>query len=103
MIKKYHRGIIWTLFFIQLILIAVVLQTAKVDDVTLAKGRMQPFNTGWVLVREDGTETVLEKLPYNTVSGKNEKIVIKNTIPKEYIGKTMTFLAADKTLRITVD
>ena len=64
---------------------------------------MQPFNTGWVLVREDGTETVLEKLPYNTVSGKNEKIVIKNTIPKEYMGKTMTFLAADKTLRITVD
>ena len=103
MIKKYHKVIIWTLFFIQLILIAVVLRTAKVDDVTLTKGEVQPFNTGWVLVREDGTQTELEKLPYNTVSRKNEKIVIKNTIPREYLGETMTFLAADKTLRITVD
>ncbi|MDD7177942.1 MAG: ATP-binding protein [Lachnospiraceae bacterium] len=103
MIKKYHKVILWTIFFVQLALIIIVLQTAKVDDVTLAKGEVQPFNTGWVLVREDGTETDLEKLPYNTVSRPNEKIVIKNTIPRECMGKTMTFLAADKTLKITVD
>ena len=103
MIKKYHKVIIWTLFFVQMILIAVVLQTAKVDDVTLAKGEVQPFNTGWVLVREDGTQTNLEELPYNTVSRPNERIVIKNTIPGEYLGKTMTFLSADKILNITVD
>lgn len=103
MIKKYHKVIIWTLFFVQMILVAVVLQTAKVDDVTLAKGEVQPFNTGWILVREDGTQTSLEELPYNTVSRPNEKIVIKNTIPREYLGKTMTFLSADKMLDITVD
>ena len=103
MIKKYHKVIIWTLFFVQMILIAVVLLTAKVDDVTLAKGEVQSFNTGWILVREDGTQTNLEELPYNTVSRPNERIVIKNTIPGEYLGKTMTFLSADKILNITVD
>ena len=86
-----------------MILIAGVLLTAKVDDVTLAKGEVQPFNTNWVLVREDGTQFNLEKLPYNTVSRPNEKIIIKNTIPEEYLGKTMTFLSADKKLNITVD
>ena len=100
--KKYSR-IIWTIFFIQLAVIAIVLKTAKVDDMTLAKGDVQSFNTGWVMVREDGTQTDLQKLPFNDTSRPNEKIVIKNTVPKEYWGKTLTFLSADKTLRITVD
>lgn len=70
---------------------------------TLAKGEMQPFNTGWVMIREDGTKTELQELPYYSTSRPNEKIVIQNTIPREYLGKTMTFLSADKILRITVD
>lgn len=100
--KKYDK-FIWIVFFIQLVVITVVLTTSKVDDMTLAKGKMQPFNTGWVLVREDGSQTELEELPYNSSSQPGEKIVIKNTIPKEYWGQTISFLSADKTLRITVD
>ena len=100
--KKYNK-IIWTIFFIQLAVIAVVIKTAKVDDMTLAKGNVQSFNTGWVLVREDGAETDLQELPYNDTSEPNEKIVIKNTIPREYWGKTLIFLSADKTVKITVD
>lgn len=100
--KKYSK-IIWTIFFIQLAVIAIVLKTAKVDDMTLAKGDVQSLNTGWVLVRENGTQTDLQALPYNDTSQPNERIVIKNTVPKEYWGKTLTFLSADKTLRITVD
>ncbi len=100
--KKYDK-VIWTIFFIQLVVIAIVIKTAKVDDMTLAKGNVQSFNTGWVLVREDGVEMDLQELPYNTTSRPNEKIVIKNTIPREYWGETLTFLSADKTLRITVD
>ena len=52
--KKYNK-VIWTIFFIQLIVIAIVIKTAKVDDMTLAKGEVQFFNTGWVLIREDGS------------------------------------------------
>ena len=100
--RKYAR-VVWLLFFVQLVVIAVVLGTAKVDDVTLAKGVMQDFNTGWTLVREDGTNTQLPRLPYNTTSKQYERIVIENTIPKEYWGKTITFLSADKTVKITVD
>lgn len=70
---------------------------------TLAKGKMQSFNTGWVLIREDGIKTELQELPYYSTSRPNEKIVIQNTIPREYWGETMTFLSADKMLRITVD
>ena len=100
--KKYYK-VIWTIFFIQLVVIAIVLKTAKVDDMTLSKGKVQPFNTGWVLVREDGNKTDLQELPYYDTSRPNEKIIIKNTIPKEFWGETLTFLSADKRLRITVD
>lgn len=100
--KKYYK-VLWTIFFIQLIVIAVVAKTANVDDMTLAKGEVESFNTGWELIREDGTKTKLQALPYNTTSHPNEKIIIRNVIPKEYWGKTLTFLSADKTLRITIN
>ena len=74
--KKYDK-FIWIVFFIQLVVITVVLTTSKVDDITLAKVKMQSFNTGWVLVREDGSQTELEELPYNSSSRPGEKIVIK--------------------------
>lgn len=100
--KKYSK-FIWGVFFVQFIVIMIVLMTSKVDDMTLAKGKMQSFNTGWVLIREDGTKTDLQELPYYSTSRPDEKVVIQNTIPEEYWGETLTFLSADKTLRITVD
>ena len=100
--KKYYRAI-WMIFFVQMVVIAIVLTTAKVDDMTLAKGNVQSFNTGWILIREDGTKTTLPELPYNDNSRPGEKVIIQNTIPREYWGQTLTFLAADKTLKITVD
>lgn len=83
--KKYNK-VIWTIFVVQLVVPAIVLNTAKVDDMTLAKGEVQPFNTGWVLVREDGAETDLPELPYNTTSSPGENVILENTIPKEYWG-----------------
>ncbi|MGN0480891.1 MAG: ATP-binding protein, partial [Lachnospiraceae bacterium] len=47
--------------------------------------------------------TQLPELPYNTTSLPGEKVIIRNIVPKEFFGKTITFLAADKTLKITVD
>ena len=102
MMKKYYK-VIWMIFLIQLAVIAIVLKTSDVDDMTLAKGKVQLFNTGWVLVREDGSEEKLQELPHNDTSQPKEKIVIRNTIPKKFWGETLTFLSADKTLKITVD
>ena len=91
------------IFLVQLFVIVVVLVTARVDDMPLAKGEVQSFHTGWVMVRADGTKTDLQGLPYYGTSRPNEKIVLQNTIPEAYRGKTLSFLSADKTLRITVD
>lgn len=101
--KKYNKFVIWTIFFVQLVVVAVILGTSKVDDMTLGKGQVQSFNTGWTMVRGDHTKTEIPQLPYYSTSQPNEKIVIENTIPKEYWGKTLTFLSADKVLKITVD
>ena len=38
--KKYDK-FIWIVFFIQLVVITVVLTTSKVDDMTIAEGKMQ--------------------------------------------------------------
>lgn len=100
--KKYGK-MIWFVFLMQLVVIAAVLMTAKVDDMTLAKGQVNSFQTGWVMIREDGTKTKLLHLPYYDSSRSNETIVLQNIIPREYWGQTLTFLSADKTLRITVD
>ena len=47
-------------FFIQLVVIVIVLNTAKVDDMTLAKGNVLSFNTGWTMIRENSEETALD-------------------------------------------
>lgn len=47
-------------FFIQLVVIVIVLNTAKVDDMTLAKGNVSSFNTGWTMIRENSEETALD-------------------------------------------
>ncbi|MGN0169548.1 MAG: response regulator [Lachnospiraceae bacterium] len=98
-----YKKVIWAIFFIQLVVIIVVLKTAKVDDMTLAKGEVRSFDTGWELIKEDGTKEELPQLPYTGTSKPNEKIIVQNRIPEEYWGETLSFLAADKTLRIMVD
>ena len=100
--RKYNI-IIGILFLVQLVIVGIVVWTAKVDDVTLTKGKNYSFNSGWVLVREDGTRQELSELPYNTTSDAKEKIVIENVIPHEYAGLTLKFLSADKILKIMVD
>ena len=100
--KRYGK-MIWFVFLMQLVVIAAVLMTAKVDDMTLAKGQVNAFQTGWTMIREDGTKTELPGLPYYDSSRAYETVVLQNTIPREYWGQTLTFLSADKTLRITVD
>lgn len=100
---KKHYEIIWIILLIQLMVITISLRTAKVDDMTLAKGQVQSFDEGWVLVREDGETTSIQKLPYNTTSRASETVTIENIIPEEYKGKTLSVLSADKMLRITVD
>lgn len=100
---KYFRKIVWVVLVVNIVLVAYVLTQFTVDDMTLSKGEVYAFNEGWTLTRQDGNSIVIEELPYLGESEPQEHVVMSNTIPKEYWGMTMSFLSADKVLRVTVD
>lgn len=100
---KYFRKIVWIVLILNIVLVAYVLTQFTVDDMTLSKGEVYAFNKGWTLTRQDGNSIVIEELPYLGESEPQEHVVMSNTIPKEYWGMTMSFLSADKVLRVTVD
>ena len=98
----------WLVIAIQIFLMIYVVVRFQVDDMTLVKGNVSDFNTGWTLYRDgarhdDGTGILIEKLPYTEKSSAYEKIVMENTIPEEFAGLTMRFLTADKMFRVFVD
>ncbi|MGN1313861.1 MAG: response regulator [Lachnospiraceae bacterium] len=98
----FKKIVFFTLGFDLLLLLFVALGF-KVDDMTLSKGKVDEFNSGWVLTGEDGESVILDKLPYMGESTAEETLVMENTIPPEYFGKTLAFLSADKALRVRMD
>lgn len=104
---KYFKKAVW----IAVIFCAAVLIYAavgfRVDDMTLSKGEITTFNTGWTLMRYDGKDFVSditpENLPYLGKSEPGERILLVNRIPETFYGKTMSFLSADKTLCVKID
>lgn len=99
---KYYKKIVWIVLGISLLLLAYVVTQFQIEDMTLAKGEVFEFNENWEIEWEDGTHTV-EQLPYLGKSAAGEYVVMENTLPKEYWGKTLSFLSADKELRVLVD
>lgn len=100
---KYFKKIIWIVLFLNIGMLVYVLTQFKVDDMTLSQGEVYEFNEGWRLTWQDGSSIVIEELPYLGESEAQERVVMSNTIPKEYWGMTMSFLSADKVLRVTID
>lgn len=100
--KKFKK-LIWAALAIEIIVLIVIVINSDVDNMTLSKGRIDNFNTGWTITREDGSSSKIKSLPYSEKSKAGEKIVLSNTIPKKYSGMTMSFLSADKQIRITID
>lgn len=92
----------WIILAIQLFLVIYAGTTFKVDDTTLYKGDIDEFNTGWTLVRADGSEESIE-LPYYEECAADTIVTIKNVIPEKYWGKTISFLTADKNVRVYID
>ncbi len=100
---KYSKKTVWIIVLFNLALLLFVAVKFKVDDMTLSKGEIHEFNTNWTLKWPDGTVYEIEELPYLGKSKPGEIIVFENVIPKEYSGKTMSFLSADKTLKVWID
>ena len=78
------------------------LYSFEIVDMTIATSGVEKFNTGWELIREDGSKKSIT-LPYKEDSKANRVVYIENTIPKEYWGKTLSFPSADKLLEVYVD
>ena len=100
---KHFQKIVWFVLAFNLILLLFVAVTFQVDDMTLSKGEVYEFNNGWTLTWPDGESLVIEELPYLGNSMPEERMVLENTIPQEYFGKTMAFLSADKVLKVWMD
>lgn len=70
---------------------------------TLSKGEVHTFNTGWTMNWQNGERLMLSELPYLGNSEPGELVIMENTIPEEYFGKTISFLSADKELVVWLD
>ncbi|MGN0140827.1 MAG: ATP-binding protein [Roseburia sp.] len=100
---KYFKKSIWLVQFLHIAILIYVVLGFQVDNMTLARGEVYDFNEGWVLTWEDGSSTAIEKLPYLGSSKPQEILVMENTLPEKYWGMTMSFLSADKILRVQID
>ncbi|MBU5477951.1 response regulator [Eubacterium sp. MSJ-13] len=100
---KILKKLIWLALALEIIVLLVVVANSNVDNMTLSKGEIYDFNSGWTITREDGSSKKIKSLPYSEKSKAGEKIILSNTIPKKYSGMTMSFLSADKQFRVTID
>lgn len=99
---KVYRRVAWILMAIMIGVTVYATVTFQIEDMTVAKGKIDTFNEGWVLVREDGTRTDIT-LPHASSCNADEVVVIENRIPEKFWGLTMSFLSADKELEVYID
>ena len=100
---KYFKKMAWVVVLFDFIVLIFVAIGFRVDDMTLSKGEIYSFNENWTMTWEDGKSLTIDELPYLGESEEGEKIILENTIPKEYFGKTMAFLSADKVFTVWLD
>ena len=99
---KKLRYITWVILALFIALTIYIINVFDVQIVTLYNQKLYPFNEGWTLIREDGSRSEIT-LPYYEECAKDEVIVIENIVPKKYAGKCLSFLTADKDMRVYID
>ena len=92
----------WTILTVFIVLVVYIINVFEVQDVTLYNQELFPFDEGWVLIREDGSRSDIT-LPYYEECDADETIIIENTVPQKYAGKCLSFLTADKNMRVFID
>ena len=105
---KYYKRLVWAIAAAAFGILVLVVVGFRVDDTTLSKGEVYSFNENWRLswLGEGGEiikEIIPEGLPYMGVCEPERVVVMRNRIPTEYFGKTLSFLSADKSLMIKID
>lgn len=100
---KIFQKLVWVVMGVYVAIIIFAICTFQVDDMTLSKGNIYEYNTNWIMFREDGTSAEIDSLPFSGESKPGEIVIIENIIPEEYKGLTLSFLSADKTLKVYLD
>ena len=100
---KYFQKAVWFILAFNLALLIFVAVAFQVDDMTLSKVKVHKFNKEWVMTGQDGKSIKIDELPYLGNSVPGEVVIMENTIPEEFFGKSMAFLSADKVLRVWMD
>lgn len=100
--KQIGRSIV-VIIFIQIVVLSIIVGTAKIQDVTLATDAIWKYNEGWSMSYDNGSVERISKMPYFGKAAENEEVIASNTITSEICGETIFFLAADKILQIFVD
>lgn len=101
--KKINHIVISLMFVFVIAICFIAINVFDIKDMTTSKGEIYDYSEGWTLVRPDGTEKIIERLPYNEPSKAGEIYYLKKKISAEDGGKTVRFLSADKELSITLD
>lgn len=102
-VMKFFQKSAWILIGIQIFLVLFVVLTFQVDDMTLSQGDIYDFNENWTVLWQDGTKQEIKTLPFTGDCAAGEVVVAENTIPKKYWGMTLSFLSADKIIKVFVD
>ncbi len=90
------------------ILVIVIIALTIIIGLTQKSGGLEYFSndtedysTGWVRVYEDGSEEEIS-LPYSGAK-KGETLTIRNTLPADAAGQSLTFMANGNYVTVTVD
>lgn len=87
---------------LQFIIVFTIIGIFQIKDMTLAKGKVEEYNTGWTMIRENGEQSPVQ-LPYDATSHAGEQVLLQKHIRQEDLGKTLIFLSADKEVIVYVD
>ena len=101
--KKIDHLLTTIMLLIVFILCYMAVSIFDIKDMTTSKGDIFSFDTGWTLVRPDGTEVAIDTLPYTEPSKAGDVFYLNKHIDESVAGKTIRFLSADKNLVVTLD
>lgn len=101
--KKLYNVLITVALIVVIFLCFLATHVFDIKDMTAANGDISDYNTGWVLVRPDGTEENIIELPYSEPSKAGEVFYLNRQLNQKDAGNTIRFLSADKLLSVSLD
>lgn len=101
--KKINHVIISIILLFIAVVCFMAVAIFDIKDMTTSKGEIYDYNDGWTLVRPNGSEEVIGKLPYSEPSKAGDIYHLNKHIKEEDKGKTIRFLSADKIISVSLD